>query len=217
MLRDARELDDVGMIECDLCIVGGGAAGITLARSFIGKALRVCLLESGGLEIEEEIQALYRGKNLGLPYFDLDTCRLRFFGGSTNHWAGRCRPLDELDFAPRPWVRLSGWPISRADLEPFYRQAQELCQLGAYDYTPEPWLDPGQQVLPFDPAILLSRVWQFSPPTAFGEVYRAELESAVNVDVLLHASVVDITTSESGAEARSRHPAPARPRSPGRD
>ncbi len=199
MLRDARELDDAGTIECDLCIVGGGAAGITIARSFIGGRHKVCLLESGGLDFEDEVQALYQGQNVGLAYFDLDICRLRFLGGSTNHWAGRCRPLDELDFAARPWVPLSGWPIDRAELEPFYRQAQELCQLGAYDYTPEPWLEPGQQVLPFDPAKLTSRVWQFSPPTMFGEVYRAELESAANLDVLLHASVVEIVTSEGGA------------------
>ncbi len=113
-----------------------------------------------------------QGANVGLPYFDLDICRLRFFGGSTNHWAGRCRPLDELDFEHRPWVPLSGWPFGKAELEPYYREAQKLCQLGAYDYTPEPWLDPGQEVLPFDPAKVVSRVWQFSPPTLFGEVYR---------------------------------------------
>ena len=27
MLRDARELDDASTIECDLCIIGAGAAG----------------------------------------------------------------------------------------------------------------------------------------------------------------------------------------------
>jgi choline dehydrogenase-like flavoprotein len=203
MLRDARDLGQDATIECDLCIIGAGAAGITIARSFAGGPLRVCLLESGGLEFEPEIQALYAGRNVGLPYFDLDVCRLRFFGGSTNHWAGRCRPLDELDFAPRPWVPLSGWPLGRAELEPFYREAQTLCQLGAFDYAPEPWLDPGQQVLPFDPQKLVSRVWQFSPPTLFGEVYRAALEGAANVEILLHASVVEVVANESGAEVQS--------------
>lgn len=203
MLRDARQLDDATTIECDLCIIGAGAAGITLARSFAGGPLRVCLLESGGLEYEPAIQDLYRGQNVGLPYFDLDICRLRFFGGSTNHWAGRCRPLDELDFAPRPWVPLSGWPIDKAALDPFYQEAQKLCQLSTYDYTPERWLDPGEAVLPFDPAKVVSRVWQFSPPTFFGEVYRAELEAAANLDVLLHASVVEIAAGEDRAAVQS--------------
>jgi choline dehydrogenase-like flavoprotein len=200
MLRDARGIDDATTIECDLCIIGAGAAGITLARSFAGSRVRVCLIESGGLEYEPEIQALYEGRNVGLPYFDLDICRLRYFGGSTNHWAGRCRPLDELDFAPRPWVPLSGWPIDRATLDPFYREAQKLCQLGPYDYSPQRWVDPGEAVLPFDPAKLVSGVWQFSPPTLFGEVYRAELETAANIDTLLHASVVDLVANESGSE-----------------
>jgi len=202
MRQDARELDDGQVLECDLCIVGGGAAGITIARAFAGAKLEVCLLESGGLEYEEEIQNLYRGANVGLPYFDLDICRLRFFGGSTNHWAGRCRPLDELDFEHRPWVPLSGWPFGKAELDPYYREAQKICQLGAYDYTPEPWLNPGQEVLPFDPAKVVSRVWQFSPPTQFGEVYRGELESADNILLLLHASVVDIAANEAGAEVQ---------------
>ena len=94
----------------------------------------------------------------------------------------------------------SGWPLTRAELDPFYREAQKICQLGAFDYRPGPWLDPGQKALPFDPAKVLSRVWQYSPPTRFGEVYRGELEAAANVDVLLHATVVDIEANEAGSE-----------------
>ena len=200
MAPDARELDDGHVLECDLCIVGGGAAGITLARAFAGSRIEVCLLESGGLEYEEQVQELYRGANVGLPYFDLDICRLRLFGGSTNHWAGRCRPLDELDFEARPWVPLSGWPLARAELEPHYRAAQELCELAAFDYAPEPWLGPGQEALPFDPAKVVSRVWQFSPPTQFGAAYREALETAPNLTILLHASVVDIEANAAGSE-----------------
>ncbi len=200
MLRDARELDDGQLLNCDLCIVGGGAAGITIARALADGKVKVCVLESGGLEFEEPVQNLYQGANVGLPYFDLDVCRLRFLGGSTNHWAGRCRPLDELDFEARPWLPHSGWPFTKAELDPYYREAQKICQLGAYDYTPGPWLDPGQRALPFDPAKVLSRVWQYSPPTRFGEVYRPELEAAPNVDVLLHATLVDIEANEAGSE-----------------
>ncbi len=205
MLLDARALEDGTRIECDLGIVGAGAAGITLARAFAGGRLKVGVLESGGLEFEERVQDLYQGANVGLPYVDLDVCRLRFLGGATNHWAGRCRPLDELDFEPRPWVPLSGWPLTRAELEPYYRQAQQICQLGAYDYMPEDWLDPGQAVLPFDPAKVVNRMWQYSPPTRFGEVYRGELEAAANLEVVLHANLVDIETNEAGAEVLSLH------------
>lgn len=98
MIADFR-IDDVGsVVQTDLCVIGAGAAGITIARDFIGSSLQVCLVESGGLDFDEMTQTLYQGSNIGLPYFDLDESRLRFFGGSTNHWNGQSAPLDELDF-----------------------------------------------------------------------------------------------------------------------
>lgn len=35
-------------MECDLCVVGAGAAGITIAREFAGSGVQVCLVESVG-------------------------------------------------------------------------------------------------------------------------------------------------------------------------
>ena len=200
MLRDARELEDGAVIECDLCVVGAGAAGITIARALVGTGIRVCLLESGGLEFEEAVQDLYRGRSVGLPYFDLDICRLRLFGGTTNHWEGRCRPFDAIDFEARDWVPYSGWPFGLAELEPFYRQAQEICQLGPFTYRGQDWLGDGETLVAFAPDRFESLVWQYSPPTRFGEVYRAELERADDLDILLHASVVEIEAGESLAQ-----------------
>ena len=48
MFVDFRTLGEKSRIEADLCIIGAGAAGITLAREFIGSGIQVCLLESGG-------------------------------------------------------------------------------------------------------------------------------------------------------------------------
>jgi choline dehydrogenase-like flavoprotein len=202
-LRDARELEDGAAIEGDLCIVGAGAAGISIARAFAGTSIRVCLLESGGLEFDQAIQDLYKGRNVGLPYFDLDAVRLRFFGGTTNHWEGRCRPLDEIDFEARDWVPHSGWPITRAELEPFYRQAQELCQLGPLDYEAKDWLADNETLIPFAPDKVRNLIWQYSPPTRFGEVYRAGLERADNLDIVLHANLVDIEANEAGSEVQA--------------
>ena len=92
MIEDARRLPEGTLVETDLAIIGAGAAGITIARELAGTDLQVCLLESGGLEFEQDIQNLYTGENDGRWYFPLDKCRLRYFGGSTNHWGGWCRP-----------------------------------------------------------------------------------------------------------------------------
>ena len=163
MINDAQEVEDGAILEFDLCIVGGGAAGIAIARRFIGGHHRVALLEAGGLEYDDDIQAIYQGTNRGQPYFDLDVCRLRYFGGTTNHWDGRCRPLDPIDFAPRSWVPHSGWPIERAALDPYYALAHEVCQLGPYEYDPEPWLRPGEMILPLDSGQARNRALAVQP------------------------------------------------------
>ena len=66
---DARKLENNTLIEGDICIVGAGAAGITLAMQFIGSPLKIILLEGGGFEYEPAMQDLYRGKKRGTALF----------------------------------------------------------------------------------------------------------------------------------------------------
>ena len=110
MLIDGRTMPDDYTLETDICIIGAGAAGITMAREFVGHPFRVCLLESGGLESDEDTQLLNHGQNIGLPYYPLIAARLRYFGGTTNHWGGVCRPFNGIDFKAREWIPSSGWP-----------------------------------------------------------------------------------------------------------
>ena len=105
MLRDLRQAAATDAYEYDLCIVGAGAAGIVLAMEFAGTRTRVCLLESGGLDFDPDTQDLYRGEVIGLQYADLDVSRLRYFGGTTNHWAGYCAPFADYAFERQPWTR----------------------------------------------------------------------------------------------------------------
>ena len=46
MFSDLNELQDGQALQYDLCIVGGGAAGISIAMEFVDTALSVCVLES---------------------------------------------------------------------------------------------------------------------------------------------------------------------------
>src|SRR5690349_17717271 len=85
----------------DVCIAGGGVAGIVLARGLAARGLRSILLEGGGYELSEISQSLYRGVSVGHDYLELDSCRLRYLGGTSNHWTGWCRPLDAEDFTAR--------------------------------------------------------------------------------------------------------------------
>src|SRR5439155_1019095 len=136
---DARTLPNGSVLEADLCIVGAGAAGISMALEWIGSRHKVLLLEGGGLDYEAATQDLYRGESVGLPYYPLQAARLHYFGGTTGHWAGFCSTLDPIDFEKREWVPHSGWPIRREDLDPFYARAQPLLELGPYEYKAGDW------------------------------------------------------------------------------
>lgn len=201
MFIDAREVSSGAVVEADIVIIGAGAAGISLALELAGSGLAICLLESGGMEFAWPSQSLYSGLNVGLPYFALDVCQLRYLGGSTNAWGGWCRPLDPIDFEARPWVELSGWPFAISELAPFYRRAHEICQVASDDYDPAHAVaelrHPRAKLLPFDPARLETTVYRFSPPTRFGQFYREALRRADDLCCYLNANVLSIKTDAS--------------------
>ncbi len=198
MIIEARGVSDGTVLEADVCIVGAGAAGITLARRLASDDVSVCLLESGGFEYDEATQSLYKGPITGRPYHELDVTRLRFFGGTTNHWSGWCSPLDPIDFEPRPYMPSGGWRIRHADLGDYFGEAADICQLplrtfelaAHQDKLPELYRQPLRNFG------LTARVWQMSPPTRFGEVYGPEIEAAPTVRCLLGANVVGIQMHE---------------------
>lgn len=200
MIIDFRTQDDGAIIQADLCIVGAGAAGITIARELIGSGIRVCLIESGGLNFDPDTQELYEGENRGEPRLpNLDLSRLRYFGGTTNHWGGWCTPLHDVDFRVRSWVPLSGWPISRSDLDPYYARGQSLLQLGPYIYDERVWDRIDIPPLPLDKTKVRLGFWQhrLSGPLRFGELYREDLRLANNIQVYLHANVTNIKINDS--------------------
>jgi choline dehydrogenase-like flavoprotein len=205
MFFDARQLEQGHTIDADICIIGAGAAGITMAREFIGSTTRVALIESGGLAYDDKSQSLYQGENIGLPSFDLNVNRLRYFGGTTNHWAGHCRPLDAIDFEKRNWIPHSGWPIGRRELDPYYLRAQPIVGLGPYEYENLGFWQNELKLpnLQFNENRLSTVVYNQSPPTRFGQAYRSELKNAANIGVYLSANVLEITSNSNGSKVTS--------------
>ena len=197
MFLDHRQTDDT-TIEADLCIVGAGPAGISIALEFANKAVSVCLLESGGFKLDARTQTLCEGEVTGLPYWrPLEEVRYRFFGGSTSKWGAWLAPLNEIDFERRPWVPFSGWPISYSDLEPHYIGAQRMCAVPSFDYDIENMgFKPGA-LQPFGQEELVHRLWHFGAPTRFGTLYRRKLELAKNIRVILHANVTELEMDDS--------------------
>jgi choline dehydrogenase-like flavoprotein len=207
MFIDTRELGQNATIEAEVCIVGAGAAGITLALELERRGVAATVLESGGLEPDDASKDLYVGRNSGLPYTFGEGSRSRFLGGSSNCWGGWCRRLDAWDFERRAWVPDSGWPIQRADLEPFYDEAHRLLKLGPLDFDPAFWeraigRDDVRRY-PLASARIADTISQFSPPVRFGIDYRDDLARSTRIKVYLYANVVDIE-ARADADAVAR-------------
>jgi choline dehydrogenase-like flavoprotein len=195
---DARHLENHSTIEGDLCIIGAGAAGISMAREWMNGRSKVILLEGGGFEVDDNMQDLYRGKNTGQRYYPLQSSRLHLFGGTTAHWAGFCSPLDPIDFKKRAWVPNSGWPISREDLDSYYLRANRVVEIDSDQYSLAYWQtkDPALVPLAFDQQVLWNKIWQFSPPTRFGSKYKETIVKSRNVHLYTYANVVHIEADE---------------------
>lgn len=202
MFIDTRTMEEGAVVDTTLCIIGGGVAGITLAREMEKQGIDTCLLESGGFEPDDETRDLYRGKDVGLPYSFADGCRSRFFGGSSNCWGGWCRPLDPWDFERRDWVAHSGWPFGLEELAPYYARTHELLKLGPNNFEPAYWEDAigrsDVRRIPFNSGKVRDTISQFSPPARFGKLYREELRRSRNVRVFLYANALNIDTEETG-------------------
>jgi len=189
--------------DIDVCIVGGGAAGLTLANALAGTRLRVLVVEAGGLRRTDTSQDAFRGElanprtHPGLHHF-----RVRAIGGASRIWGGRCVPFDPIDFERRSWAPGPGWPISLSDLDDYYRRAQIAAECGAFDYDPATAL-PGEQaeLAPgLDGATIVTRLERFSRPTNFWSKFRTKLERDPNVHVLVDAPVVSVKLqSNAGA------------------
>jgi|TARA_B100000315_G_C14579027_1_gene589468 choline dehydrogenase-like flavoprotein len=192
MLTDSRSLPSGSVVNADVCIIGAGAAGITLAQQFANTRVKVCLMESGGFDLDLHTQDLYRGKSVGWPYWPLEASRIRFFGGSTNHWGGACIPLNRDDFETRDWVPNSGWPFSKSDLNPFYNRALSVFGLNRNSFDPYEWEAQGKRVLPLNSEAIVSNMHQSCNNRRFGLTYKDELMGQENLDTYTHANAVNL-------------------------
>ena len=172
MLLDARAVDSQADLDADICIVGAGAAGITLALELIDRPMRVVVLEGGVHQTDEGSQHLYQGATTGQPYYALDECRVRYLGGSTNAWGGWCRPLDAIDFTARDCVPHSGWPFPRDTLNPYYERAHAMCRLGPCDYDAQRWNAERASIVPAHAREFADTLFHIRP-TRFGQEHRA--------------------------------------------
>ncbi|MEO0399910.1 MAG: GMC family oxidoreductase [Pseudomonadota bacterium] len=176
----------------DLCVCGSGPAGVTVARKAAAGGARVLLLEAGGFEPTAASMAVYQGRNIGREYYGIESGRLRYFGGTSGHWAGICGLFDPIDFEERQGRAAPSWPITRNETYAHRAEAAEILDIPGADFQEEP-------VAPELAAGYRAYAHHRSAPTRFGEKYRRELTAHRAVDVALNANVVGLSLDENGA------------------
>lgn len=204
MELDARRLEAGTRLDADICIIGAGPAGLTLARELNALSRSVILLESGGLDFDDEHQTWNDGVVIGSPYHGLRATRHRQVGGSANLWntwiqgvpGAKYVPLDQIDLEPRHNVPYSGWPFDRPYLEPFYERAHTVCGLGPCYYESAHWTSLERQRLPvLDADELTTRVYHVGPGNRFTATYATEIRTSANIRLIHHATCCALITN----------------------
>ncbi|MCG2673206.1 FAD-dependent oxidoreductase [Bradyrhizobium sp. GCM10023182] len=174
----------------DVCICGTGPAGITVARKLAAAGKKVLLLEGGDLSYTDVSQDIYRGESIGRRYW-LDITRLRYFGGTSNHWSGRCGIFDPIDFESRDYFGLPGWPVALPTLlDNYLQETQDILDISGKDLSP--YKDPQ-----FPSELFNQSGFALSPPTRFAEKYGDELKQSDRIEFFYNASVVDVKLTEN--------------------
>jgi choline dehydrogenase-like flavoprotein len=214
MIHDVRSLSEGSRLDADLCIVGAGPAGLTLAHALAATGRRILVLESGE-------QALNQGEHAGHPYAGLAATRHRGLGGTAGIWntpvdgesGAKYVPLDPGDYrapAEAPW---SGWPFSADALAPYLARAQGVCALGPFRYDGPAWTTAATPPLDLGGTPLETRVYQFGSARPFTHHLPHALAGAENVSVVTHATALVLETDSRGARVtRLRAGTPDGPR-----
>lgn len=207
MIVDTRTFATGEAIHADLVIVGSGPAGLAMAHELDGRNIKVAVLETGGLAMDAGLNAVS----------DLDTAsryggetrieNTRRVGGNANVWSinptGRARsvrmvPFEPADFAKRPWMDHSGWPISHADYMTFIARAQAVLDLPDKSFAARDWATNEAPPLPMGSAEIETRMFQFPDGQGLVDRGRKLLETSQNITLYTYANAVELLTSAGG-------------------
>ena len=196
MFMQATDLRQAPLPQVDLCIIGAGPAGLTMAGRLADSGLRIALLESGQRNgaLDKATEAMNTGTS-SLSDYPFQYSRVRGFGGTSLRWTGACVQLDPDDFEVRDWVPHSGWPITADDLIPYYAEAAPIY--GLVDDTP--YL-PIVRDTPLHGDGLEARFAQLTKTTNLSHQFEPIIDRSNSITCLLGATATGFDTSPNGSQ-----------------
>lgn len=194
MIIDGKSLSNDTRIEADICILGAGVAGIILANELKNSFANIVVLEAGGEQYSTESQSLYAANKNSKGYPDPQHSRLRFLGGSSNHWGNNTSPLSKIDFEVRDWIPNSGWPIKLTTLEPYYTKAANYCGTMSDGYQTSFWANKFNQpnLAKGSDNIETAVAKAAMPPTRFFAKHGQSISEHPNITIYKNMNVVGV-------------------------
>lgn len=186
-----------------VCIIGAGAAGLTLAQALVTRCHRVILLEGGGLRPHEELEDTFRTVSVGIPHRGAHEGRFRAWGGSTTRWGGQLWPWEPYEFDSRPELEIDGWPIPFEAVSAYYGPALSLLGIRPSIFSPEAMgLKPLVRVA-WDAETFHTKysVWLPWSRRNLGRTVGRGLRSRSNLFVSLNTTAIEVLTNEEGSRA----------------
>ena len=116
-----EDLNLISEINFKCILIGSGPANLTIAKKLEEKKIKTLIFEAGKNFYDDDSQEFYSGIVKGDDYADLRYARLRQFGGSSGHWGGTCRTMDEIDF--------EDWPLKKSELDNYLNDACKILEI----------------------------------------------------------------------------------------
>jgi choline dehydrogenase-like flavoprotein len=190
---DLDQLETADSLHSPICIIGAGIAGLMLAQRLAGCGMEVCVLEAGGLELEDRSQALYQAEMPAAQHRGSTEGRFRTFGGSSTRWGGQLLPFAEDIFRPAAGSPSLPWPIAENEIKGYYEQIQRIMHLGPLPFTGDLLPALGHKPVAFTPELRLrySKWAPFSKRNLAHTVGR-ECLAHPRITVYTHANVATL-------------------------
>lgn len=130
MIHDALAAPRVTTLWTQVCIVGGGTAGIFLAAALRRRGVAVVVLESGKATARRPSEIRQLVEQRGIHYRGAEFGRSFGLGGTSVLWGGQMIPVTPSDIGPRPWVGIEAWPVQYEQLKSHFDEVAASLGFG---------------------------------------------------------------------------------------
>lgn len=179
----------------EICIVGTGPVGMALALEFERLDRTVLVIEAGA-EAPADSDASSAEIVNPSRHATMDLAVCRSLGGTSWKWGGRCVAYDDVDWVSRDFVTDAGWPLSLAELMPWYQRAADymLCGSGEFNLPYRRQLSDG---------LTVDTVERWSREPCLIKVHHDRLVSSKKIALCLNSTLTGLEIDQDGRRVES--------------